>query len=99
MITVQGYVDGVSYAVQIGGDSPIGMRDRTGMTSGSPAAVVLLDECDGDVVAISPVGPSMVADASTPEGALAILHARTQVTSVEGDDVPDLLETDGRALH
>lgn len=100
MINVMGYIDGVTYTVQIGGDTPIGMRDRTGLTSGSEGAIALLDEYDGtEVVDVTPVGPHVKADPATPEGALAILHARTQVTSVEGEDVPDVLLADAGVEH
>src|SRR4051812_38582361 len=85
--TVQGYIDGVSYAVEVGGETV----PREGIAGGSPSALGVLRDHEGTDVLVSPVGPSITADLSTPEGVLAVLTAHTEVTSVDGDDVPNLL--------
>lgn len=89
MFTVEGYIDRVSYAVEVGhpDDEVAGYR----ITAGSTSALAVLRAHDGEDVEITPVGPTITADAGTAEGVLAILTGHTEVTGVEGDDVPDLL--------
>lgn len=94
MFTVQGYIDQVSYAVEVGQDD-----DSLGgykISAGSPSALGVLRAYDGDQVAVHAVGEDITADAGTPEGVLAILTAHTEVTDVAGDDVPDLLGPEER---
>lgn len=92
MFTVEGYTDQdgipVSYAVEVGhpDEETIGYR----ITAGSPTALAVLQVRDGRPVSTSPTGDVVTADAGTPEGVLAILHEYTEVTAVEGEDVPEL---------
>lgn len=88
--TVQGYIDGVSYAVAVGID-PETTVDALGVVAGSPAALDVLASWDGRSVEMSPVGPFITGSTTDPRGVLAVLTAITEVTSVVGDDVPDLL--------
>lgn len=87
MFVVEGYVDGVSYVVQVDADRP--SSDVYKAASGSLRALQLIRGYDGTEIALTPVGPVIRADAGTGEGVLAILTEHTQVTSTVGD-VPDL---------
>jgi hypothetical protein len=40
---------------------------------------------------VTPTGPSIIGSFVDPRGVLAVLLAKTEVTSVKGDDVPDLV--------
>lgn len=96
MFTVEGYIQAagrpVSYAVEVGhpDNDVAGYR----IAAGSTPALALLRSTDGTEVEVHATGDTIVADAGTPEGVLAILYARTEVTGVEGDDVPALYEPD-----
>jgi hypothetical protein len=87
---VMGYADGTSYTVQVGGD-PVPSARNVGLASGSEAGLEVLREHEGEQVNVTPVGPVVVADYSTPEGVVAPLLAYTEVTAMDGEDVPDLL--------
>lgn len=84
MFTVQGYVDGVSYAVEIDPTA-----DEDDVVNGSPSAIGVLHAYEGEPLLVTPTGPTVIASVTDPAGILASLRAFTEVTSVEGD-APDL---------
>jgi hypothetical protein len=88
---VQGYIDGISYAVQVGVDHQVMSPRALGIVNGSPSAIQLLVDSEGLIVSVTPTGPSLAVSLTDPAGVLAALIAGTEVTSVEGDDVPDLV--------
>lgn len=96
MFLVQGYIDGVSYAVQVAGSADAG--SRVGFATGNSWALAVLREHANTEVLLSPVGPVIKGDVNTADGVLAILLCNTEVTSVEGDDVPDLLGAPDRTV-
>lgn len=95
MITVQGYIDGVSYAVTL---NQGGEEGAVGVASGSPSALAVLDLAQGQTIEVTPVGPFLPGGAGTVESALATLSARTEVTSVETDDGSEVPDPAGRPL-
>jgi hypothetical protein len=94
VFVVEGYIDSVSYAVQVGGDTADAVLDpraeRAGAVVGSPSAISVLSLHEGRDVLVTPVGPAVVGSVTDPAGILGVLYAHTEVTSVSGDDVPDL---------
>ncbi len=95
MIVVEGYIESVSYAVQIGGDTADAVlhpnADRAGAVVGSLRAIGVLRRYEGSPVDVTPTGPTIVGSVTDPRGILAVLTAHTEVTSVTGDDVPQLV--------
>lgn len=89
MFVVQGYIDGVSYAVQVAAGATNGAG--VGMAKGSSSALAVLRENADTEMLVSPVGPVIKGDVNTAKGVLAILTVCTDVTSVEGEGVPDLI--------
>ena len=89
MFVVQGYIDRVSYAVEVGPRE--GERE---LVRGNPRALALLDVLQGQPVLVTPVGPELIVDLTDARSVLAALTVNTQVTSVDGDDVPQLAEPD-----
>jgi hypothetical protein len=91
MFTVQGYRDGVSYLVTVGGP-PAETQDgfEAGCAVTDPMTAAWLDEQAGEPWKATPTGPSGVTNLANPESVLGTLLAHTQVTSVDGD-APDLL--------
>lgn len=97
---IEGYINQVSYAVNVGlpHSEDIGYKQA----SGSPSALVLLEVHDGETVDVTPVGPQITADCDTPEGVLALLTSLTEVTDVysdDGSDVPDLFQAQAGVEH
>ena len=93
MFQVKGYIDGVSYAVRYGdesGETPPRM-ERAGKVLGSGRAIDVLRQNVGVPVLVTPTGPTVIGSLATPAGVLAVLTARTEVTAVTGDDVPELV--------
>lgn len=89
MFTVAGYLNGVSYAVQVG-VSPA--RANDGVVAGSPQVIGLLKTREG-----MPMRPgrglravSVDATTNNPAWVLACLHSETEVTDVDGTGIPDL---------
>ena len=97
VFTAQGYVDGVSYAVRVG-VRPDAVPAATGIVDGSMSAIAVLRGFEGDPISLTPTGPVIVGSLTDRAGVLAVLLARTQVTKVEGDDVPDLYGPFGPGL-
>jgi len=84
VITVQGYIEGVSYAVQI--DPERQLSDADGVLVDPPASVSLLMALhETEEIAMTPTGPTVVGDRSDALGALAILQAHSDVTSIDGE--------------
>lgn len=91
---VEGYIDMVSYAVNVGLPDSDTLPSSYKQAVGSPAALAVLASHDGQNIDVTPVGPVVAGDCDTPEGVLAILKAYTDVTDVyadDGSDVPDLV--------
>jgi hypothetical protein len=92
MFVVAGYIrDGdaaVGYRVAVGAEPGPGVD---GIVQGSVNARALLAAHAGEEVRVTPVGPSYVLDLSDPASVLAALHALTEVKTVEGDDVPEVM--------
>lgn len=86
MFTVAGYIDGVSYGVTVDDQDP---TRAAGCADGSPAALKVLRDADGELLLLSPVGPELTVDITRPADVLAVLQARTEVTEVNGDGVPN----------
>jgi hypothetical protein len=98
VFAVQGYINGVSYTVQVGGD-PTPSALNVGVASGSTAAMHLLREHEGEDVLASPTGPLVHADYSDPQAVVAVLLAYTRVSSIDGDDVPDTVTAEADVVH
>jgi len=90
MITVEGYIDAVSYAVQI---DPEQRNQRHGVLVDPPNSVIaLVAVYDGEEALLTPTGPVVTIDRNDAMGVLGALHAHSDVTSVVGDlpaDYPD----------
>lgn len=89
MFTVVGYLNGISYALQVG-VAP--KRANDGVVAGSPQVIGLLKTREG-----MPMRPgrglrAVTNDTTTnnPAWVLACLHSETEVIDVDGADIPDL---------
>lgn len=82
MLTVQGYVDGVAYAVTVGVPRD-DAADTVGVVSGSPNVVAMLRIRDGEPVDL-PHGGVSVLDVDDPDRVVEALTAWTEVVRVEG---------------
>lgn len=88
MFTVTGTLDGVGYRVGIhpdGVDDP----DAHGVTMGSEHAITLIKLHEGQQVQASPTSTPVTVDPDDAKTVLALLYAKTAVSSVDGDDAPD----------
>ena len=98
MITVQGYVDDVAYAAQLDAAAPPAARaaTRNGVVVACepPTALAVLHANVGQLVSVTPTGPSYTLDLDDVTAALAGLYALTDVRVVEGADVPDFTNPD-----
>lgn len=92
MFQVEGYVNGVSYAVRFGANPELDAErtERVGGVIGSGRALDVLRQFEGIPVLVTPTGPSILGSLSDPAGVLAVLTTQTEVTSVTGDDIPEL---------
>lgn len=90
MFSVTGYLDdGLAYAATVGQQ---GRANRPlGCLSGPPHLTAMMLAANGMNVAVTPTGPFYILDLADPESVLAALYALTDVISVDGDDVPDVL--------
>ncbi len=90
MFSVTGYMrDGLAYTAN-GGDQ--GRANRpTGCLTGPPHLTAMMLGVSGGQVAVTPTGPFYAVDLADPESVLAALYALTEVVTVDGDDVPDVL--------
>lgn len=93
MFMVEGYIKQVSYAVRVGVDPKAdpGRMERAGKVLGTGRAIDVLHQFDGIPVLVTPTGPSVVGSLTDPAGVLAVLLTQTEVTSVTGDDIPELI--------
>jgi hypothetical protein len=92
IFTVLGYLNGISYAVQVGVDvrQTHPRQAIDGVVVGDPRAIGLLQTLEGLPVRPGPGMRSRTGTNKDPEWVLACLHAHTQVTDVYGEDIPDL---------
>lgn len=97
MITVQGYVDDVAYALRIDPDAPPAVRATSGtgviVACEPPAALALLEANVGEPVSATPTGPYFELDLGDAASVLTALYQLTDVRIVDGD-VPDLTNPD-----
>jgi hypothetical protein len=87
MFTVQGYLDGISYTVQVGVDR---RRANDGVVAGNPRVIGLLQSREGLPMSVGVGRRAITGTNENPEWVLACLHAETQVTDVDGETIPDL---------
>jgi hypothetical protein len=85
--------DGIGYTVRVY-PRPVGAPNAVGVAEGSMNIMTLLTVNEGQPVNITPTGPTITLDVNSPAAVLAALQTMTDVVSVEGDDVPELLGTD-----
>lgn len=88
MFVVKGYLNGISYAVQVGVDKK---RANDGVVAGDPRVIGLLQSYEGLPISIGVGRRSVTGTNDNPEWVLACLHEHTEVTDVDGDEVPDLV--------
>jgi hypothetical protein len=95
VITVEGYLlpDRTPYAVAVGVDDDLA---EVGCATGTPAALALLNSHNGQLIAVTPTGPTVQLDVTQPEMVVLALFALTKVTatSVQGPD-GEVLEASG----
>lgn len=86
--TVSGYTEGVAYDVTV---NPAAGEGEP-VTTGSPNALALLDRHAGEMVSVTPTGPSYTVDPASRSGEaiLGALMALTEVRQTSGD-VPQVI--------
>lgn len=82
MFTVLGAIDGVAYRVDVG--------DSESEHNGSSRALARVALHRGELVSVTPTGPSYTVDLDDPRSVLAALYALTTVVSV-GDGAPQVI--------
>ena len=93
MFQVEGYVREVSYVVRVGvaRTAETGGMERAGIALGTGRVIDVLNRNAGLPVLVTPTGPEVVGSLTDPAGVLAILTAHTEITSITGDDIPQLM--------
>lgn len=88
--TVSGYIEGVAYDVTVNPAADAGEGEP--VTTGSPNALALLDRHAGEMVSVTPTGPSYTVDPASRSGEaiLGALMALTEVRQTSGD-VPQVI--------
>lgn len=95
LFTVSGTYQGVPYNVGVHPEGlPDGTEGAVGIVMGSGLVTTLLDFHNGLDFARTPVSDTEQLDNTDPTSVLAFLYDRTNVTTVEGDDVPDITPED-----
>ena len=86
---VQGYLNGISYVAQVGVSKT---RANDGVVAGSPQIIGLLKTREGMPMRARKGERAVSVDATTnnPAWVLACLHSETEVTDVDGENIPDL---------
>lgn len=88
MFTVTGLTeDGIGYLVDVGQHTP-----TFGVVSGSANVLDLLASSAGTQVQASPTSAAAPLDLDDPASVLAALYMLTTVTSVAGDDIPEVFD-------
>lgn len=87
MFRVKGYLNGISYAVQVGIDPA---RANDGIVAGDPRVMAMLQSQEGVPQRPAPGMTAVPGNNDSSAWVLACLHANTEVTDVDGTDVPDL---------
>lgn len=83
---VQGYLNGISYAVQVGGDKT---HANDGVVAGDPRVIGLLQSMEGLPISLGPGRRSVKGSIDDERWVLAALYHLTQVTDVDAlDDKP-----------
>lgn len=93
MFVVKGFLNGISYAVQVGVDKS---RANDGVVAGDPRVIGLLQSMEGQPITLGPGRRSVKGSNDDEDWVLAALHDLTQVTDVDALDdkpLPDLRVT------
>jgi hypothetical protein len=92
MFTVEGYVGRTAYTAVVGQapDQRPPDSDVVGVTAGSPSVLAVLEMNDGDMVRVTPTGPTITLDVNDPESVYGALLGLTEVVTTTGE-VPDIL--------
>lgn len=90
MFTVDGYVEGIAYHVEVGGPAAgATAAGVAGCAVTDPRMAAWLWDQEGQVYKVTPTGPVGITDLADPASVLGTLYGRTDVTGTEGD-APDL---------
>jgi len=84
---VKGYYNGTSYAVQVGVQSS---RANDGVVAGDPRIMGMLQGHEGLPMRPAVGMTALVGTNDDPAWVLAALYAETEVTDIDGTDIPDL---------